>query len=216
MYNNLMTTTTSSDKILHILKTCGPQTAQTLAEQLGMTSMGARQHLLQLEQNGLVNTFDRKEKVGRPSRYWQLTSRAQDRFPDRHTDLTLNLIVNVREVFGEEGLTELIDKREKQVENQYQEELSSLPTLEAKLYRLAELRSQEGYMADVIKQDDHWLFIENHCPICAAATNCQSFCDSELKIFRSCLNVDVQRSEYILDGGRRCAYLIKDIPAQEG
>ena len=32
-------------------------------------------------------------------------------------------------------------------------------------------------MAEVEPQDDgSLLLIENHCPICAAATSCQSFC----------------------------------------
>ena len=39
----------STDKILHLLKTHGPQSAAALGEQLQMTSMGARQHLTALQ-----------------------------------------------------------------------------------------------------------------------------------------------------------------------
>ena len=46
----------STVKILHLLKMKGPQTAKTLAENLTMTSMGARQHLLQLLEHGLSST----------------------------------------------------------------------------------------------------------------------------------------------------------------
>jgi predicted ArsR family transcriptional regulator len=57
---------------------------------------------------------------------------------------------------------------------------------------------------------DGFLFIENHCPICAAASACQGFCTSELDVFRSVMGtgVTVERSEHILGGDRRCAYRV--------
>ncbi|HCH71276.1 MAG TPA: MarR family transcriptional regulator, partial [Ochrobactrum sp.] len=75
---------------------------------------------------------------------------------------------------------------------------------------LAAFRSAEGYMADAEKQEDgSWLFIENHCPICAAADACQGFCRAELQVFRAVLgpDVSVNRTEHILAGARRCAYV---------
>ena len=55
-----------------------------------------------------------------------------------------------------------------------------------------------------------FLLVENHCPICAAATACQGFCISELDLFRSVLGpgVDVERTEHIVAGDRRCAYRV--------
>ncbi|ARO29186.1 transcriptional regulator domain-containing protein [Rhizobium sp. NXC14] len=42
----------------------------------------------------------------------------------------------------------------------------------------------------------------------AAATACAGFCRSELETFRAVLGADVERSEHILTGARRCAYRI--------
>ena len=55
-----------------------------------------------------------------------------------------------------------------------------------------------------------WLLVEDHCPICAAAAICQGLCRSELEIFARCLGRDVQveRVEHVLAGGRRCAYRV--------
>ena len=82
---------------------------------------------------------------------------------------------------------------------------SSIPE---NLKRLVQIRSDEGYMAELRKTDTGWLFIENHCPICAAATHCQGFCSNELGLFRELMGADVcvERSEYLLDGGSRCTY----------
>jgi predicted ArsR family transcriptional regulator len=80
-----------------------------------------------------------------------------------------------------------------------------------KLQQLARIRTEEGYMAEV-KADGRgsFLFVENHCPICAAATACQGFCATELDLFRTVLGpaVSVSRAEHIVSGDRRCAYRI--------
>ena len=56
-----------------------------------------------------------------------------------------------------------------------------------------------------------WLLVEDHCPICAAATECQGFCRSELALFQRCLGPEarVERTEHLMAGARRCAYLIQ-------
>ena len=82
--------------------------------------------------------------------------------------------------------------------------------LEKKLRDLARVRSEEGYMAEVRRDGDAFLFIENHCPICAAANVCQGFCSTELDLFKSVLGpgVTVARSEHIVSGDRRCVYRV--------
>jgi predicted ArsR family transcriptional regulator len=65
-------------------------------------------------------------------------------------------------------------------------------------------------MARAEKDGKAWLLIEDHCPICAAATACHGLCRSELQIFARCLGdgVVVERVEHVLAGGRRCAYRV--------
>ncbi|UFN56527.1 helix-turn-helix transcriptional regulator [Microbulbifer celer] len=198
------------DRILYILKTRGPQTAQVLANELDITPVGTRQHLKQLADDGLLAHFERAEKVGRPASFWQLTEKAHGRFPDRHSDLSLHLIDSVREVFGDEGLEALIAKRERNALSDYQQALAACTSLAGKVKKLAELRNREGYMAQAIHQSHGvWLLVENHCPICAAATKCREFCRSELDIFRQCLpEAEVVRVDYLLEGARRCTYRI--------
>ena len=75
-------------------------------------------------------------------------------------------------------------------------------------------RSSEGYMAEVETRDDGaLLLVENHCPICAAARQCQQFCRSELDLFQRVLGpgCTVGRVEHMLDGARRCVYVIKPV-----
>ncbi|MFN3236016.1 MAG: ArsR family transcriptional regulator [Pseudomonadales bacterium] len=51
-----MSDSSSQDKILYQLKRLGPLTAREIGTHLGITTMGTRQHLAQLESEALVTT----------------------------------------------------------------------------------------------------------------------------------------------------------------
>ena len=174
--------------------------------------MGVRQHLTDLEKKGLVvQTQQERQTRGRPVHLWKLSKSGHDRFPDSHLQTTLELIDVIRSSLGEESLNQLIDSRSEKVEANYRAELNAAaPGLHQQIERLAQLRSEEGYMAEVRLLPDGWMLIENHCPICRAATNCQQFCKSELEIFQRLFenNATVLRSDHLLEGARRCAYKI--------
>ena len=198
-------------KLLQLIKSDGPQTAANLATQLAMTSMGARGHLEKLQQQGLLTSQESKQGVGRPKKLWCLTEQAQQQFPDRHNQLMVEMIISVKQIFGEQGLDQLIDHRAQQTHQQYQNALQDRKTIDGKLKALARIRSDEGYMAQVEKTEQGWLLIENHCPICEAAKSCQNFCRTELASFQQLFKgmAEVTRQEHLLDGSRRCVYLIK-------
>src|SRR5882757_4209809 len=203
--------TRSQDRILFQLKTRGPQTAASVGARLEMTAAGARQHLLKLEAAGLVESYDERQGRGRPRKHWCLTQHGHGRFPDRHADLTVDLLRSMHDVFGESGLETLIAHRERASIADYSRAVGTRGSLRQRLTALAGIRSREGYMASVANDAaDSFLFIENHCQICAAASVCQGLCRSELAVFRAVLGTDVnvERIDHILAGARRCAYRI--------
>jgi len=197
-------------KIIELLKTQGALTAKVLASELGLTTMGIRQHMLALEDSGEVTFKDEKAARGRPTRYWSLTIKTNSHFEDRHDDLTVQLIDSVIAVFGDDGLDKLIANREESTMRMYRLALADRYGVAEKLTTLAKLRSDEGYMATVNLDEECYWLLENHCPICAAATKCLSFCRSELHLFQSLLEdvAVVTREEHIVEGSRRCAYKV--------
>lgn len=200
-----------STRLLHALKSAGPQTAATIGCRLGVTTVAARQHLAKLREDGLVAFDDRRAGVGRPHRVWSLTAAGHARFPDSHAGLTLELLQAVQRVFGADGLERLIAERERASLQLYRSHLEGEHDLGGRVRALAALRSREGYMAEAEPiADGGWLLWENHCPICAAASACQGLCRSELVLFRAVLgpSFDVERIEHVLAGARRCAYRI--------
>ncbi|HHV68492.1 MAG TPA: transcriptional regulator [Ochrobactrum intermedium] len=213
--NDFLNTDTSvarspAERVMLTLKMRGAQTAAAIGEHLGTTGEAVRQQLVRLAEEGLVAPHSVSQGVGRPSQFWDLTETGNRRFPDTHADLTVQLLHSVRSILGEDALDTLIAHRESETRRQYQARLKDMP-LGERVLELAAIRSAEGYMAHAEKQEDgSWLFIENHCPICAAADACQGFCRAELQVFRAVLgpDVSVNRTEHILAGARRCAYVI--------
>jgi predicted ArsR family transcriptional regulator len=201
------------EKIIQLLKTEGPLTAKILASELGLTTMGVRQHVQGLEDSGDVIFKDEKAARGRPTRYWSLTDKGNSRFADRHDELTVQLVDSVITLFGDDGLEKLISHREETSMVNYRLALADRFGVEEKLQTLAKLRSDEGYMAMVEAHDGVFWLIENHCPICAAASKCLSFCRSELQMFQTLMSevATVSREEHIVEGARRCAYKVLPI-----
>ena len=198
--------------LLERLKQDGPQDAGALAEELGVSAMAVRQHLYALEKEGLVTFEEEARPVGRPAKLWRLTGAADRFFPDGHADLALNLLAAMREAFGDAGMEKLLTVRTAEQIAAYGQRMHSSAPLRARLEALARIRTEEGYMA-AVEEDRRggFLFIENHCPVCAAARTCQGLCASELEVFRRVLGQDVtvERGDHILAGARRCAYRVR-------
>ncbi len=210
-----MTDGTSQDKILYQLKRLGPLTAKEIGSHLGITTMGTRQHLAQLEADALVTTTPEESRGrGRPVKRWKLTEAGHGRFPDGHAQVTSDLLIAVTDVLGADALDKLIEQRTNKTKALYQQRLDQCRGIEAKLNALSELRSKEGYMAEVEKAETGYRLIEHHCPICIAATTCQGFCQSELEVFQALFEgiASVTRDDHLIAGARRCSYRIEPNP----
>ena len=195
-----------------MLKMHGSLTAAALGKKLGTTGEAARQQLSRLADEGLVVASSTPSGVGRPTQEWGLTEAGHARFPDTHAALTVQILDSVRSLLGDAALDRVIEKRERDTRALYKAAMADRKSLHERVAALAELRSAEGYMADWQETNDgNLLLIENHCPICAAATSCQGFCRSELNVFRDVLGTDVivERAEHVIAGGRRCSYLVR-------
>lgn len=199
------------ERVLMALKMRSGLSAAGIGDQLGITGEAARQQLLRLAQEGLVESSSLSAGVGRPTQIWSLTPAAQSRFPDTHAALTVQLLDLIGSTLGEAALDTVITARETLTRKAYEEAVAEKSGLKDRVAALVDLRSREGYMAGWTEQSDgSLLLVENHCPICAAATACQGFCRAELDVFRAVLGpeVSVEREEHIVSGGRRCSYRI--------
>ena len=198
-------------RILEILKWRGPTEAGAMAEILGLSAMAVRQHLYALADQRLVAARTEPRGVGRPAKLWSLTGSADAFFPNGYADLTADLLASIREAFGQEGISRIVEVRTRAQIAAYRARMDGAASLEERIRRLVAIRTTEGYMAEAtLASDGGMLFVENHCPICAAARACTGLCAAELHLFEAVLGpeVAVRRVEHILAGARRCVYRI--------
>lgn len=202
-------------RVIEALKRSGPVTAAQLAEELEVTAMAVRQHLYELEKEGIAaHSAEASETPGRPAKLWRLTEAAAAFFPDGHGELVAGLLEDIRGTLGEDAMDRLVAQRTARQTADYRQRLDGAASLHARLDGLAALRSEEGYMAEVAPQEDgSFLLIENHCAICAAAKACTGLCTQELACFQAVLGdeVRVERIDHILSGGARCTYRIEEV-----
>jgi predicted ArsR family transcriptional regulator len=202
--------------IVRLLKQEGALDATAVARRLKLTPMAVRQHLYELQREKLVTAEERRVPLGRPAKHWQLTREADRLFPDAYAELTLALIGAMGQTMDGAAMQKVLDARGAAQREAYAKRIRADAPLSDKLRELARIRTEEGYMAEVKRDGRAFLFIEHHCPICAAANACQGFCASEMQLFQSVLGpgVAIARAEHIVSGDRRCVYRMTSAEAR--
>ena len=206
----------SHQQLVSYLKLRGPQPIKILAKQLNMTTMGVRQHLHTLSDEGLATTTGPiDQKRGRPAFFWTLTKNGHDLFRDQHSLLIAELLEDLRNTeHGALALTEALERRQQRLQHEYEEKLSHVgETLSEKILAIASLRNSKGYISEARLLPNGWLLIENHNPIFAAEKYLQAYIDSDLILLGFLLSglATVTRTESLLDGERRSAFKIVPI-----
>ncbi|NDB04250.1 MAG: hypothetical protein EBX95_00590 [Acidimicrobiia bacterium] len=200
-----MNTGGTKQRVVEHLQTVSSATAPELARLMGVTDAAMRQHLEQLELDGVVRRLatDSPTDVrhrGRPAVHWALDLRDSQTaidgfptaFPDRHDELVVDLVRAIRDELGIVGSGTLLERVE----------------------RLARQRDVEGYRADATSADDGSVTLtEHHCAIADAARSCGNLCESELVVFRRVLgpHASVERTQHAMSGDGRCSYRITDV-----
>ena len=150
--------------------------------------MGVRQHLNELAARGLVTTTAENHQTrGRPAHYWQLTDAGHRQFPDAHDKACVTLITRVRDQFGDEALQKIILGNQDADLNRYRKALQQTESdLASQLSKLAELRSEEGFMAKVRRYRTVAAYPEPlPCLQCRAIQ--PALCHSECVFYQHCL-----------------------------
>jgi len=198
-------------RIVDHLKRSGACTTAALAEALGVTTQAVRPPLAELEERGLVvaETVVTGHR-GRPPLGWALAPPAIGLFPDRHSDLTVELLGAMRSTLGDSAVRQVLRERDRGQVAAMEAAMPPDADVVTRVEVLARARSEQGYMAEVSSHDGHLLLVEHHCPVCVAATACEGLCENELEFFRQVIGPDaqVERTQHLLSGDERCAYRI--------
>ena len=199
-------------RIVDHLKRMGACTTGGLANALDVTTQAVRPPLAELESKGLVSAEQVSTGVrGRPPLGWALTPIAIDLFPDRHSDLTVELLDAMKTALGDDALEQVLLARDRSQLAAVEADMPDGADIATRVEVLAAARTRQGYMAEVVDEGDTMLLIEHHCPVYAAARSCQGLCANEIEFFRTVMGpgAEVERTQHLLAGGDRCVYRIR-------
>ena len=197
-------------QILESLKKRGELSADDLAEQLGLTTSGVRQHLVALTSDGLVAHRQVREGPGRPKHCYHLTAAADALFPRAYSELT-NELLGYASDDDPELVERLFERRRKRRVADAEQRLSG-KDFGQKVEELARILDEDGYLADFqpSPDGDGFLITEHNCAILGVARRYGQACSSEIGFLREALpEAKIERIQHMIAGAHSCAYEVK-------
>src|SRR3990170_3765068 len=205
----LTTLSASAREVLLALKKRGEARADEIAEALGITPSGVRQHLSGLRADGLVVYRKIRAGPGRPKFAYRLTELAEPLFPKAYHELTNELLEHLEEE-DPELLVRIFERRRNGRVDAALVRLAGKP-FHDKVGELARILDEDGYLTDFeSRPDGTYLISERNCAILEVALRYGLACSTELEFLREALpEAEVERVSHKLAGTYVCAYEVR-------
>ncbi|MBU9722133.1 MULTISPECIES: helix-turn-helix transcriptional regulator [Bacillaceae] len=185
-------TTSTREQILSLLKRERQLTVSAIAHELDITEMAVRRHLNTLERDDIVETTLLRQAMGRPTNVYQLSHSGQEMFPRDYATLAIELLKNLEELDGATKVKALFDMRTERIKKKYEKRMF-LKDFQEKLYEIARLQNENGFMAEVTEEPDGTYVLKQfNCPIAEVAKEFPVVCECEKNLLTELLNAEVQ------------------------
>ena len=191
--------------ILLALKRQGGMAVKEMAAQFRMSYMGVKQHCLDLEKEGYLDTWRHSKGKGRPEMLYRLTRRAQDLFPGASQSMTVEVLEAVQQTYGLAAPTKLLFGIYHQRTEYYRRKIQ-FSGLAERADSLARLRDAEGYMAEFSRAG--MLVTEHHSPVEEILRRYPILARLERELYERVLACPVRREEHCAPGIYACAFHI--------
>ena len=200
-------------EVLYAVRRRGEATAEQVAEQLGMTPSGARQHLNALVEAGLVDATEltaASPRRGRRTLAYSATPLADGYFPKAYGELTNELLGYLGDA-DPALLDDIFAKRREHRIAGARARLAPKCTLAARVAELTKILDEDGYLATHERiGTGMYRVVEHNCAIWAVAQRYGQACTSEIDFIRAALpGTTVERVQHMVAGARHCAYEIR-------
>jgi DeoR family suf operon transcriptional repressor len=183
-------------------------TAKELAGRLGISLNAVRHHLKELEAHGLV-AYERQHRgVGAPTFAYRLTPAGEALFPRRYEATLTDLLDYVVHRDGRESAVAVLEARYDALARRLGEELAGATPSE-RMAAVAQLLSDEGYMAEGTASAGSGTLIEHNCAVQAVAERFPEICAAEARFLAAVLGAEVDRRGHILSGCSACEYRVR-------
>jgi len=204
---------TTRRDLLVLLRAHPGITVSELGRELRLTGMGVRRHLEALAADRLVvRQAPARGGRGRPATGWRLTAAGLELFPRRYDAFAIELLEDVLDEHGPDGVTALLARRTRRLAGEYESHLDGALGLRERVALIARVRDDEGYEADSSScPDGSFLLTESNCAVHHVAERCSAVCSHELDLLRELMGPDVEvtRTKHIFAGDTECTYRVR-------
>lgn len=200
-------------RILTLLKTEGPASAEELGRVLSISPVAVRQHLSGMESEGLVTSAVERRNVGRPLHRYSISPRGDETYPRQYAELMLDLLDEVAVSDGPGAIAGLFRKRTCRTVQHLAPRFAGR-SLRERVAQLETVQSEHGYMPAVTSEGENsYRMVQHNCSVCRIAKAHPSLCEAELQMMRDLMgsDVNVERVEHILCGSRHCTFTFKQV-----
>jgi len=204
---------TTRQEILEYLQRHGRGTVKELGQLLKLTSTGIRQHLTVLERDGLVDAYEERGRVGRPTLVYSLTEKAEGLFPRCYDQLALNLLEEVRSTEGGDRLYQLLHRVAERLAEPFWERVQG-KSLAERVRETALIMQEQGCLVDWEQRNGEFLLDEYTCPFPRVAKQDSSVCALHVDFVRLLTGGDTRLVQSLLRGERACSYRIRPLSKQ--
>jgi predicted ArsR family transcriptional regulator len=199
--------------VLYAVRRLGDATVDEVAEQLGITVSGARQHLSSLAEHGLVEAVEvhpDQPRRGRPRLTYHVTELGDLLFPKAYGARTNELLGYLAET-SDDAVERLFQRRRDHRIASAITRLDRHRSLAGKVAELTAILDEDGYLASFERIGrDRFVVVEHNCAIAAVAGRYRQACTSELEFIRAVLpEADITRVSHMANGDRSCAYDVR-------
>ena len=194
--------------VLMELKRAHRLTAKELATKLDISLNAVRHHLKELEAEGLVEYERQHRGVGAPTFAFRLSAAGQALFPRRYETTLTELLDYVVRREGRASAVAVLEARYQALSLRLRKELAGATPAE-RMSAVAQLLSDEGYMAEGTASSGTGTLVEHNCAIQAVAERFPEICAAEAKFLAAALGAEVDRQGHILSGCSACEYRVR-------
>lgn len=194
--------------LLLVLKQRGPSTVTGLSGALGLAPTTLRGHLQALAAQGLVSRRgQRYGKRGRPDVVFALGAEGERLFPHHEDQVLGELIRHLQTQERDRILDEFFASR---VAARRPRLLARVRDLQGadRLREVAQILSEEGFMARIDLVEGRPTLHLCHCPITGVVAETRLPCRYEEALIGELLGTPITRSHYMPDGGITCSYVV--------
>jgi len=195
-----------------LLSRPGGATLEELAEHLGITKSGVKEHVIKLQNYGYLTHEDERGSVGRPKRRYLLSSEGQEVFPRQYSWLSNVLLELLAEDLGPEAVSRIMKELGKKVASSLEAKFKEAKTSKDILDEVTKAMNELGYRAS-LKQSDvrKGAVIEaTNCVYHSVAKRHPSLCQFDVQFLQNASGMSVKLEKCIAKGANVCRFCLRN------